>query len=276
MLFYCFHITRFLEYTLKTSINTNILLLVWIEWLKVEYMYIIIHTLCLSWCLFLWWEQAVCTFSINPVPSCVWTGDRHSSPFCVQISALTLRWFCLPCHILLTLSFTPMDFEWEVILLVYKQFSQIIFSPGLMILRECLSSVNCASVAISNSEFNCCPATLQPWGSWVWLWVVSLTFRPHRPVTCENTLHRVYDLGKKNIVAWRKARFESLGLVAHFRVTFHPDAWSVVLIVLADMTTRRQPHSSTFLCTGQGGVKGCNCREGDAIFCSAWPPCVVV
>lgn len=47
-----------------------------------------------------------------------------------------------------------------------------------------------------------------------------------------------------NTVVWNNDRFESLGLVGHFYVTFHPDPSSVlVVIVLADMTTRRQPHS---------------------------------
>lgn len=47
-----------------------------------------------------------------------------------------------------------------------------------------------------------------------------------------------------NTVVWNNDRFESLGLVGHFYVTFRPDPSSVlVVIVLADMTTRRQPHS---------------------------------
>lgn len=54
---------------------------------------------------------------------------------------------------------------------------------------------------------------------------------------------------RKQTVAWSKARFESLGLV-----TFHPDPSSVVLIVLADVTTRRQPHSVALFV--HRGVKG--------------------
>lgn len=47
-----------------------------------------------------------------------------------------------------------------------------------------------------------------------------------------------------NTVVWNNDRFESLGLVGHFYVTFRSDPSSVlVVIVLADMTTRRQPHS---------------------------------
>lgn len=60
-----------------------------------------------------------------------------------------------------------------------------------------------------------------------------------------------------DIVAWGKARLDSSGLVNRRRATFHPDPSNVVVVVLADVTTRRQPHSVALFCAqGHGGVRG--------------------
>lgn len=86
--------------------------------------------------------------------------------------------------------------------------------------------------------------------------MVSLTTRLDHPAICKT--HFTGFMSWKNTVAWSRGRFESSGLLSLFRGTFHPDPSSVVIvIVLADVATRRQPHSVALVCAqGHRGVKG--------------------